>query len=839
MIYLDLIFNLSLLVALSVVSTFIEKRWKRNTRLGMLLQGLLFGGIAVLGMLRAVHLDAGVIFDGRTIVLSLCALFFGPRVASVAGVMTTVCRIFIGGSGTIPGLLAILISIVIGLLARFRCKSEVEASSIQGLYLFGLVVHLAILASMLIMLGFVGPSIVMQIGIPMLLLHPIATVLAGKVLSDQVDANRILDALRKSEVLLKETQALSKVGGWAYDIFTSQMTWTDQMYKIYDVKAEEYDPSDIARNLSFYSQESVSELIDAFERAKKQGESYDLELEFIRTNGERIWVRTIGRPQLKEGKVVRINGNMIDITELKQREREYLELIDGMNDTAFVVSFEGRFLEVNDTATKVLGFSRNELLSMGPADIDHNLNPKEIKKSIEELKFGRRQIVETKHLTKNGEVVPVEVSSSLITYKGNSAIWSIARDITNRKRNEAENLNLEAQLAQAQRIEAVGRLAGGVAHDYNNALTVILGYTELALIKVNKDEPLHEDLEQILRAAKHSADVTRQLLAFARKQTISPKIFNLNKRVESVFKILHHLIGENIDLAWIPETHLRPIEMDPSQIDQILANLCVNARDAIADVGKVTIETKMVTFDEAYCNDHVGFVPGEFALLAVSDDGCGMGKETLNNLFEPFFTTKGLEEGTGLGLATVYGIVKQNNGFINVYSELNKGTTFKIYLPCHIGEIEDPRKEDAEEIPLGQGEKILLVEDRVSILKIGKRMLESLGYNVLVANRPNEAIKLAIEHAGDINLLITDVVMPEMNGRELSEQLQARFAGIRTLFMSGYTANVIAHRGVLEKGVHFIGKPFSQRDLALKVREALDNTKIQLKGNNSNCVCHA
>ena len=753
--------------------------------------------------------------------------------------MAVAVRMLIGGSGTIPGLLIILLSISIGLLMRSRFKSEVEAPSIQWLYFFGLVVHLIILASMLMMVDFVGLSIVMQIGIPMLLLNPIATVLAGKVLSDQVDANRILEALQKSEVLLKETQALLKVGGWEFDVLASHMTWTDEVYKIYGVKAEEYDPNDIERDISFYAPESVSELRKAVKRALEQGESYDLELEFIRSNGERIWVRTVAKPQIKAGKVIRVTGSMVDITELKQREMEYMELIDGMNDTAFVISFESRFLEVNDTATKVLGFSRNEFLSMELSDIDINLNPKEIKESTGELKLIRRHIFETKHLTKNGEVIPVEVSSSLITYKGNPAILSIARDITNRKRNEAENLHLEAQLAQAQRIEAVGRLAGGVAHDYNNALTVILGYTELALMKVNKDEPLYEDLEQILKAAKHSADVTRQLLAFARKQTISPKIFNLNTRIESVLKILHHLIGENIDLAWTPEAHLWPIEMDPSQIDQIMANLCVNARDAIADVGKVTIETKTVTFDEAYCTDHVGFVPGEFVLLAVSDDGCGMDKETLNNLFEPFFTTKGLDKGTGLGLATVHGIVKQNNGFINVYSELGKGTTFKIFLPCHVGEIEDPNKENAEGIPLGQGEKILLVEDRVSILMIGKRMLEGLGYNVLVANSPNEAIKLAIEHASDINLLITDVVMPEMNGRELSEQLQAHYADIRTLFMSGYTANVIAHRGVLGKGVHFIGKPFSQKDLALKVREALDNTKIQLKGSNSNCVSHA
>ena len=390
---------------------------------------------------------------------------------------------------------------------------------------------------------------------------------------------------------------------------------------------------------------------------------------------------------------------------------------------------------------------------------------------------------------------------------------------------EDERKKIEQQLIQAQKMESVGRLAGGVAHDYNNISSIIIGFSELALEKVEPSDPLHNDLVEVLTAAKRSTNITRQLLAFARQQTIAPRVLNLNDNIESMLKMLRRLIGEDIDLAWLPGAEVWPVKIDPSQIDQIMANLCVNARDAIADVGKVTIETKNISFDEDYCADHAGFVPGEYALLAVSDNGSGMAQETIDKVFEPFFTTKGLGKGTGLGMSTVYGIVKQNNGFINVYSEPEKGTTIKVYLSRHTGQAAKAHSENTLEIPLSRGETVLLVEDDASILKLGKRILEGLGYAVLSANSPSEATKLAEEHPNEITLLITDVVMPEMNGRELAEQLRNLYPNLKILFMSGYTANVIAHRGVLEDGVCFISKPFSRKDMAVKIREVLDEPK--------------
>ena len=390
------------------------------------------------------------------------------------------------------------------------------------------------------------------------------------------------------------------------------------------------------------------------------------------------------------------------------------------------------------------------------------------------------------------------------------------------KMAKKERDKLQNQLIQAQKMESVGRLAGGVAHDYNNMLSVILGFSELALAKVDPVDPLHEDLSEIHKAGIRSMEITRQLLAFARKQTIVPVVLDLNESVESMLKMLRRLIGEDINLAWLPQSDLWSVKMDPSQIDQMLANLCVNSRDAIGGVGRITIETGAASFNEAYCADHPGFVPGDYVLLAVSDDGCGMDFETIDKIFEPFFTTKAVGQGTGLGLATVYGIVKQNQGFINVYSEPGKGTTFKIYLARHAASAVDISGESPAGIPKGHGEIILVVEDEGSILKLAKRILEDLGYTVLTAQNPNQALRLASERPSEIDLLITDVVMPEMNGKELSNRLHEICPGLKTLFMSGYTANVIAHRGVLDEGVHFITKPFSTETIANKVKEALD-----------------
>ncbi|MCK9363742.1 MAG: PAS domain S-box protein [Syntrophales bacterium] len=502
--------------------------------------------------------------------------------------------------------------------------------------------------------------------------------------------------------------------------------------------------------------------------------------------------------------------------DLRESEEKYRLLITNADEAIFIAQDEVVKFP-NPKALEMSGYSMEELAVIPFIDLVHPGDKDTIFKTYLRVLENEQpfEVYPFRIVNKKSQEMWVQLTTAPIIWEKKQGILCFLRDVTQEKK-------LEAQFMQAQKMEAVGRLAGGVAHDFNNMLGVIMGYTELALEKVDPSQPLFVNLQEIRKSAERSADLTRQLLAFARKQTVAPKVLDLNETVEGMLKILRRLIGEDINLAWLPGTGVWPVKVDPSQIDQILANLCVNARDAIAEVGKVTIETQPVAFDEAYCADHPGFSTGEYVLLAVSDNGCGMDKETLDKLFEPFFTTKEKGKGTGLGLATVYGIVKQNNGFINVYSEPGKGSTFKIYIPRFEGQAAAEQMQPRSEPARGSGETVLLVEDELSVLKLSQNVLERLGYKVLPASTPVKAIQLAEEYAGKIDLLITDVVMPEINGRDLAERLLSTNPKLKQLFMSGYTGNVIAHHGLLDEGVHFIQKPFSIQNLAAKVREVLD-----------------
>ena len=387
---------------------------------------------------------------------------------------------------------------------------------------------------------------------------------------------------------------------------------------------------------------------------------------------------------------------------------------------------------------------------------------------------------------------------------------------------EQDRQKIETQLRQAQKMEAIGRLAGGVAHDYNNMINVIMGYAELAMERVDQASELHRDLSRMYEAAKRSMEITRQLLAFARCQSVAPRVIDINTEVKGLITMLTRLIGEEIMLRWMPGKQMQLIRIDPSQLDQILVNLCINARDAIDGVGKIVIETSTITFDQAYCDLNPGFLPGNYVQLAVSDDGSGMDSETVKNIFEPFFSTKERGKGTGLGLATVYGIIKQNRGFINVYSEPGKGTTFRLYFPSHNGTPIDPGEDCAQQGAGGAtGETVLVVEDEAGILELVKRLLAQLGYKALTAESPLAALELARVHTGPIDLVITDVVMPEMNGRELAKRLRETIPALKVLYMSGYTSNIIAKRGILDVNVRLLQKPFTKQDFAAKVHQAL------------------
>ncbi|HJT23688.1 MAG TPA: response regulator, partial [bacterium] len=386
---------------------------------------------------------------------------------------------------------------------------------------------------------------------------------------------------------------------------------------------------------------------------------------------------------------------------------------------------------------------------------------------------------------------------------------------------QKERENLQTQLFQAQKMEAIGRLAGGVAHDFNNMLSVIMSYTDMILRRLDPSDPLSHDLQKVMGAAQRSAELTRQLLAFARKETSLPKVLDLNEAVEALVPFLKRLLGENIELTWRPGEGIGPVLVGPTHLDQILTNLCVNSRDAIEGAGKIVIETGATAFDPAYCAKHAGFYPGEYWRLSVTDNGKGMGKDILAKIFEPFFTTKEAGKGTGLGLSTVYGIVQQNQGFITVKSELRQGAAFDIYLPRHVAR-------PAVEVPGGTSvprprnqTTILLVEDELSILRVTTLILEDLGYNVVSASTPLDALKLAQAQPGGIHLLLSDVVMPQMSGLELAHKMLEQFPRLKRLYMSGYGAGSLSEPDKMDEGAHFIRKPFNIKQLAEKVQEAL------------------
>jgi two-component system, cell cycle sensor histidine kinase and response regulator CckA len=526
--------------------------------------------------------------------------------------------------------------------------------------------------------------------------------------------------------------------------------------------------------------------------------------------------------QLEEEVATRIEAE----SALRQSESRYRRLFETMRDGLVHTDMQGAIVDANESFMQMLGYGTRELygimyLSLVPVEW-HRTQLQTIERQLQTRGFSDVFGIELRRA--DGSLFPAEARTVVVRDEAGAGegIWSIVRDVSDVRMAEARRKSLEQDLFQAQKMEVVGRLAGGVAHDFNNMLGVILGNSDMALHDMSDDNPLRTYLEEIQEAASRSADLTSQLLAFARKQTIAPRVLDLNEAITSVLKMLKRLIGEDVDLAWVPAAEVWPVRMDPTQIDQVLANLSINARDAIDGVGRITIETANVTMDQAYCAENPGTTPGEYVMLALCDNGCGMDEDTLEHIFEPFFTTKEVHQGTGLGLPMVYGIVKQNNGHIDVRSEPGKGTIIRIHLPRYEGAVTKTPAAVAPEIQRSRGETILLVEDEGAIMTLATRMLETMGYRVLAADNPHQALHLVTKDQGQVHLLITDVVMPGMNGGELADQLRVLCPEVKVLFMSGYTADVLAHRSILDEDLNFIQKPFSSRDLAQKVRSALD-----------------
>ncbi|HTZ52370.1 MAG TPA: PAS domain S-box protein, partial [Spirochaetia bacterium] len=502
---------------------------------------------------------------------------------------------------------------------------------------------------------------------------------------------------------------------------------------------------------------------------------------------------------------------------LRDSEEKWRSIINASPDAIMVVSLDGVIQQASRRVFELWGFDPDrDVLGRSMFDLLVPEDQDRARGTFGSILRGQSQPPALYHgLRKDGRRRAIEVNREVLRDpRGRpTGLVIVLRDVSDR-------VALEAQLRQAQKMESVGRLAGGIAHDFNNLLQVILGNAQDVLESTPASAPQRGQLLEVLHAGARSAELTRQLLAFARRQDVVPRVVDLNEAVSRALKMLRRLIGEDIELVWKPGPSLWNVKIDPAQVDQALANLASNSRDAIAGVGTLTVSTGNQLLDAAWCRAHDGAEPGEYVRLSVRDDGAGMGPEVQAHLFEPFFTTKGVGQGTGLGLATVYGIVKQGRGFLDVESRPGEGATFTIYLPRTAEAAPGPARQP-DGLSTRGNETILVVEDEASILLMLQRALAQLGYTVIAAHSPAEALRAAEEHPGTLHLLLTDVVMPGMNGRQLVERVAQLRPGVRALFMSGHTAEVISQRGVIEEGMPFIQKPFATAALASRIREIL------------------
>jgi PAS domain S-box-containing protein len=499
---------------------------------------------------------------------------------------------------------------------------------------------------------------------------------------------------------------------------------------------------------------------------------------------------------------------------LRESEERYRRLVELSPETIFIHS-GGRIVFINEAGVSLLGAERAEqLLGRRVLDFIHPDHHEAVSRRMVSVEAGASvPFAERRFVRLDGSTVEVELAATPFTYEGRQGVQCLVHDLTQLKK-------LEEQLLQSQKMESVGRLAGGVAHDFNNLLVAINGYSELTLRRLGADDPLRRNVEEIRKAGERAAALTRQLLAFSRKQVLQPKVLCLNDVVSDMDRMLKRVIGEDVELSARLDPDLGYVKADPTMLEQVVLNLCVNSRDAMPGGGRLTVETSNVTLGEEYAGRHVGVRPGSYVALVVSDTGCGMDAETRQHIFEPFFTTKEQGKGTGLGLATVYGVVQQSGGHIRVYSDVGHGATFRIYLP----RVDKAAKEragesDAAAQPAGM-EKVLLVEDDEMVRCVAREIISAHGYTVLEARSMSEAVRHCAENS-DIALLLTDVVMPKMNGQELAERLRQLLPRVRVLFMSGYTETVV-HEGVLDRGLNFIQKPFTPTSLLRKIREVLD-----------------
>lgn len=630
---------------------------------------------------------------------------------------------------------------------------------------------------------------------------------------------QVEQALQISQTRLENAQRLANVGSWELDMLTQQLWWSSEIYRVFEVHPEQVNAS-LQLFRAMVHPDDRAAVSAAFSTAVANQTPYAITHRLLLPNGRIKYVSEHAQiTYAAAGTPIKAIGTMQDITPWQEAENELRR-----KDAAVAASLhgiamadlDGLLTYVNQSFLNLWGYEQPAQV-LGRPVISFWDSAEQAAEVVRTIQQSGKWLGELMARRTDGQQRAIQVSASLFHDALGTPLGMLGsfQDITDAKR-------LQAQFLQAQKMESVGRLAGGVAHDFNNLLTVMKGYLDLAMLSLQADDPLVQDLSQVSKAIDSAAGLTQQLLAFSRRQLIMPQVISLNAVIVRVQRMLLRLLGEDIELQTILDPELASVRFDPGQCEQIIINLAVNARDAMPQGGKLTIETTHVELDEAYIRQHNEEIrPGNYVLLAVSDNGVGMSKEILANLFEPFFTTKDHGKGTGLGLSMVYGAVSQNGGRIEVYSEPNAGTTVKLYLPpAGVSESSNEPPKAATVLPRGN-QTLVLVEDDEMVRTLATRLLSEQGYRVFAFRDGPTALRIVGAMNDPIDLLITDVILPGMNGRILAEAMQTLRPGIKVLFTSGYTSNVIAHHGILQENIEFLPKPYSIDQLAQRVREVL------------------
>ena len=823
---MPLINNITLLISLVILYGLVVRNYRRGTVRHSLLSGVLFSAVSVIGMKNAFVLAPGLIFDGRSIIISIASFIGGPITGSITVLVSSLYRIMIGGPGTLMGVSVIIESAVVGLIFFYLNKFYKQVTNLLFLLFFGFIVHAIMIMLMHLLPGNLDNQAFVQLSIPVITIYPIATVILCLFLFSLEDKAQSEDKLEKSEKNYRElTEGANSIFlKWKPDGTISYMN----NYGLDLFRFEEKDivGRNVLETIVPQKESTGRDLTLMVKKIRENPEDYTDNLnENICSDGKKLWIKWRNQALRDEnGEVREILSMGIDVSESVQAETLFSKVFNNTPIGILITRVRDvKIIEANAHALQLIGYEYDEAIGKVASELFNFKFWGQFKDREEMIRSfsDSNQLVnyESELIDKNGKTHFILFSSEIIHFDGEDALLTVVNDLTEQKETEIQNNKLEKQLGQSQKMEAIGRLAGGIAHDFNNMLVVILGNAQMALSTLSPDNEICSELKEIEKAANRSSDLTRQLLSFSRKQVISPQIINLNSVIMDHEKMLSRVLGEEIKINTLIQDNLWDTKIDPSQIDQILMNLAVNARDAISGAGEITIETSNIIIDENFIAGNPLAKLGEYIVLIFSDTGCGMDKEVCNKIFEPFFTTKSGSKGTGLGLSTVYGIVQQNEGIINVYSEKDIGTTFKIYLPRHEGEFS--RLPAKKEIPLEGNETIVLAEDEIQITKLVNNFLNNLGYNVLISKDVEDAVSIVENYPGKIDLLITDVIMPVMNGKQLKDEIEKYQPEIKTLFMSGYAENIIVNKGVLDRGLNFIQKPFSNISLAEKIREIL------------------